>query len=139
MRDCSTLHIGQLHELGFEKTRNRCLGDGKVAEADLDLLTVISLNDLPVGNSVRLAILLFISRSCRIRLVLVVQYTRGWNLNIKALLDPLDFSQDVLPLGCTLLALLGVRLLVVLIFGTALLVLRRRSLILLGGLFMLGS
>ena len=102
-------------------------------------MTVISLNDLPVGNSVRLAILLFISRSCSIRLVLVVQYTRGWNLNIKALLDPLDLSQDVLPLGCTLLALLGVRLLVELIFGTALLVLRRRSLILLGGLFMLGS
>ena len=102
-------------------------------------MTVISLNDLPVGNSVRLAILLFISRSCSIRLVFVVQDTRGRHLNLQALLDPLNLSQDVLPLGRTLLALLGVRLLIVLIFGTALLVLRGRSLILLGRLFILGS
>lgn len=99
-------------------------------------MTVIGFYDLPIGNSIRLSIILFISRGCRIRLVLVIQDPRGRHLHIQALLDPLDLSQDVLPLGRTLLALLGV---ILLIFGTALLVLRVRSLILLERLILLAG
>lgn len=115
MRNWSSLYVSQLDKLSLKQSIDTGLRHRHIAEPDLNLALVFSLDNLSVGNRVGIWRSFFLLRF-RV-LILIVKDSGGRHLVLQPLFYLLDLSLDVLPLWCSLLSLELVFALVLIIFA----------------------